>query len=1050
MADIPAIRITAVDQASAVIGGVGRSLGVFAAQVASVGAVVESMRRALGLGDDLKRMADTTGLAVAKLDALDIVAKLNNASLDDMAKAFKFLGSSMVEAQTSSSQSAQLFGALGVAVKDASGNLRGVDDVMADTAKALDGIENETVRAAAGTAIFGKSYLAIAATLRNYAEDQARANLVTERFGAVSAVAAGLADDLGDKFTMLGEGSKRALLGGMVPGMAAVVAGLDTMIEGGGRFQSGFGRVVSWIAETATVAFVNLADVFEKTGLLIGATAAAIATASLEPFREFEREVARLEARRQGAIAAIRTAAKFPGLDDSDQISRAAGAQERLNKAHADSAALAKILAPATKDVIDENLKWLNSLLKLENNLGATQVEILRNEAAERGYTEAAKPMINAIELKTARLQAEKAALEAAIQADKEGYEWMLKIKKAYEDSRAAVQEYIAGLQFEIAAMQMSDQERQVAIALRELEKKGINLTRAELDEYSAAVRAAVETKAALQEQINLWQGIEGAAHDAFLHIFEGGKSVFDRLADSLKSGLLELLYQMTVKKWIIQIGAEVTSNAGLLGGVAGSGGGGGLGGITNALGSLFGGSMGFGTALGNLGTILPTFSTLLEGGATAIEAAAGAFAGMGASFAAVLGPIGAIAAGAMLLKNFLDSKKGGPKVGGFAGVGEMGLGAFQFDPTQNQGNAAASTVTQATLDSYNRIIALIGGKGSAGFRSDFSTDPRGTAANIIRQQAFVNGRQVYDYNSGEGAGNLGRDPAVMTARIELEAKRALLAALQASDLPQSLAKLFASLVPSTADAAAIDNVLNLTAAWAELNAVMNRDPMADALKAVADAAKGSYDVFIDAGAALSAMVANFDGSIEATQNLSAATGAYYRTQVMLLAQIEQVRGAIGDMFGSTIRSFTLATLDKPGQYAYLQNEAEQLRAQLASATDPAQIRIFAEKINADIQAAFGLLDPAEQAAMLSQFVGNIENLNADVNARLTGIEVDVQQTAADVFAAARAGFDAYAEKLAAIAVTQKTAADTQLIAARTPITVDVVVVQPSADPVNG
>ena len=128
-----------------------------AASVVSVGAAVQSVKSAIALGDELKQMSDSTGVAIDKLDQLSIVAKLNGADLDSMTKGFKGLGKAIIESQDATSKSAQVFKALGVAVKDSAGNLRGVDEVMADTAKALNSIENETTRAAVGTELFGNS-----------------------------------------------------------------------------------------------------------------------------------------------------------------------------------------------------------------------------------------------------------------------------------------------------------------------------------------------------------------------------------------------------------------------------------------------------------------------------------------------------------------------------------------------------------------------------------------------------------------------------------------------------------------------------------------------------------------------------------------------------------------------------------------------------------------------------------------------------------------------------------------------------------------------------
>jgi hypothetical protein len=91
-----------------------------------------------------------------------------------------------------------------------------------------------------------------------------------------------------------------------------------------------------------------------------------------------------------------------------------------------------------------------------------------------------------------------------------------------------------------------------------------------------------------LAEHTKMWESIDQTAHDTFVSIFDSGKSAFDRLRDTLKNGLLDLLYQMTIKKWILNIGASVSgagatslAMAGDLGAV-GSGAGGALGGVAN------------------------------------------------------------------------------------------------------------------------------------------------------------------------------------------------------------------------------------------------------------------------------------------------------------------------------------------------------------------------------------------------------------------------------------------------------------------------------------
>lgn len=93
--------------------------------------------------------------------------------------------------------------------------------------------------------------------------------------------------------------------------------------------------------------------------------------------------------------------------------------------------------------------------------------------------------------------------------------------------------------------------------------------------------------KPQIDEQKKVWTSIESTAHDTFVSIFDSGKSAFDRLRDTLKNGLLDLLYQMVIKKWVLNIGASVgmTGASGLAEAAGAAGGTGSTSGATGLVG---------------------------------------------------------------------------------------------------------------------------------------------------------------------------------------------------------------------------------------------------------------------------------------------------------------------------------------------------------------------------------------------------------------------------------------------------------------------------------
>lgn len=171
--------------------------------------------------------------------------------------------------------------------------------------------------------------------------------------------------------------------------------------------------------------------------------------------------------------------------------------------------------------------------------------------------------------------------------------------------------------------------------------------------------------KPEIEANRKMWESIDTTAHDTFVSIFDSGKSAFDRLRDTLKNGLLDLLYQMTIKKWILNIGASVSGSgvAGLASagglGLTGGAAGGGLGGIaslaqsaktayTIATQGFAGITAGLGTGVVSLGTLFGSTAVEAFGaglGSTGLVGAADA-AGLYAASGGV-GSAGAVTAGA-------------------------------------------------------------------------------------------------------------------------------------------------------------------------------------------------------------------------------------------------------------------------------------------------------------------------------------------------------------------------------------------------------------------
>ncbi|MGV8870859.1 MAG: hypothetical protein ACOH2S_28445 [Janthinobacterium svalbardensis] len=317
-----------------------------------------------------------------------------------------------------------------------------------------------------------------------------------------------------------------------------------------------------------------------------------------------------------------------------------------------------------------------------------------------------------------------------------------------------------------------------------------------------------------------MWESVDQVAHDTFVSIFDSGKSAFDRLRDTLKNGLLDLLYQMTIKKWILNIGASVSgagatslAMAGDLGAASGAVGGG-LGGVANlaqsaktaytiatqgfsgvaagiggsiaTLGNLFGSSAvsAFGAGMGMTGVQAAAASaaygsagmagtgTALTSGAfagAAVTAAAGIAAGVlggklisgqYGSNATVIGGTGIGAVAGAFMGGPIGAAIGGAIGGLIGGLGNrvFGMGDKKYGETGITGTLSGSGFTGNEYANWTQ-------KGGW-FRSDKKDTDR-KAVDATTSNAFVETYAAIRNVSATLANTLGVDTASLATRAQ-------------------------------------------------------------------------------------------------------------------------------------------------------------------------------------------------------------------------------------------------------------------------------------------
>lgn len=157
------------DVAETALKGVVTAVAAVATAAAAAGAAIGSAFVGIGktltnatmdtskLADDLLTLSSTTGLTTDTLQELNYAQELLDVSTDTVTGSMTKLFKTMNSAADGSKGAQEAFSALGISIKDSSGQMKSQEEVFWEAIDALGKIENETQRDAMAMDLFGKS-----------------------------------------------------------------------------------------------------------------------------------------------------------------------------------------------------------------------------------------------------------------------------------------------------------------------------------------------------------------------------------------------------------------------------------------------------------------------------------------------------------------------------------------------------------------------------------------------------------------------------------------------------------------------------------------------------------------------------------------------------------------------------------------------------------------------------------------------------------------------------------------------------------------------------
>lgn len=244
---------TKMDGIGSSIAKIGSALAVGA--VAFGGAVLGSMAKsAFELGSSLSEAAAKVGVTVEALQEMRYAATQNGIAIETMDGSLNKMTRTLGELALGNQTTAGSFKELGLSARDFIGLTP--TESFAKIADALKNIENETVRAALGNKIFGRSYAELKPLVNLGAEGINAAAEEKRKDGLISTQQAKILDDLADGWDRLKDkvGVATAQFIANQSGSANASAGLDSMGDSIGGLMNGLSGLIRRL-EHATIKF---------------------------------------------------------------------------------------------------------------------------------------------------------------------------------------------------------------------------------------------------------------------------------------------------------------------------------------------------------------------------------------------------------------------------------------------------------------------------------------------------------------------------------------------------------------------------------------------------------------------------------------------------------------------------------------------------------------------------------------------------------------------------------------------------------------------------
>jgi hypothetical protein len=516
------------DMAMVALGAIGVGL--------SVAGLSNWVRSGIDAADATSKLAQKTGLLTKEVAGLQLAFDQGGAG-EKMQQALSRLSKEAANGN-------KAFAAMGVEVTGAGGKLKSTRELIGEVASKFASYADDGKKAALASKLFGDRVGAdLIPVLNGGAEALAAYDETARALGlTLDEETAKSAEKFNDTLDLLGQsttGVATQLAGKLLPtlnAMAGELVGAMTNAD----FLSGATTALAAAFKGLYSVGVGVVTAFKTVGTALGGVGAAIAAVL------------------SGEFGQVRGIVSNMASDISASWASAGGSIQRVWSETANSTVAAMVA------INGEAKRSAPSVEALAGSHGKAASATKEHAEALRALLAAAKSNNDAFDEEFNRIEAAREATEGRIRSGREMLE---------------------GIQRETALLGLSNVEREKAIALFELERAGVVAGTEAYAAYADEISRAIEARAGKQAAIDLaesqtkayedslkeqkaatdkfWGSVDSTAHDVFVSVANEGEDAFKRIGKTLKAAILDMLYQMTIKKWIFQISGSLSGGGG-------------------------------------------------------------------------------------------------------------------------------------------------------------------------------------------------------------------------------------------------------------------------------------------------------------------------------------------------------------------------------------------------------------------------------------------------------------------------------------------------------